>query len=102
MRWGWDFPVLPGGGSQYPAMPMTGGATFAGFRIVRPLGSGTWGRCTWPSNPRLLRREALKILPAEVSADAESGSGSTARRNVLIDVKQGRRGLFSERLYRHR
>ena len=71
--------MLPGGGSQYPAMPMTGGATFAGFRIVRPLGSGTWGRCTWPSNPRLPRREALKILPAEVSADTESGSGSTAR-----------------------
>jgi hypothetical protein len=37
---GWGFAVLPGGGAQYPAMPSTGGATFAGLRIVRPLGSG--------------------------------------------------------------
>jgi hypothetical protein len=30
MRCGLGFAVLPGGGSQYPAMPLTGGATFAG------------------------------------------------------------------------
>ena len=30
-------------------MPLADGATFAGYTIVRLLGSGGWVRFTWPS-----------------------------------------------------
>jgi serine/threonine-protein kinase len=52
-------------------MPLTDGEIFAGFRIVRLLGSGGMGEVYLAQHPRLPRRDALKILPAEVSADAE-------------------------------
>jgi serine/threonine protein kinase, bacterial len=53
------------------AMPLPNGATFAGFKIVRLLGSGGMGEVYLAEHPRLPRRDALKILPTEVSADAE-------------------------------
>jgi serine/threonine-protein kinase len=53
------------------AMPLPNGATFAGFTIVRLLGSGGMGEVYLAEHPRLPRRDALKILPTEVSADAE-------------------------------
>src|SRR5271168_2270064 len=52
-------------------MPLSGGQTFAGFRIVRLLGSGGMGEVYLAEHPRLPRRDALKILPADVSADPE-------------------------------
>jgi serine/threonine-protein kinase len=52
-------------------MPLTNGETFAGFRIVRLLGAGGMGEVYLAEHPRLPRRNALKILPAEVSADDE-------------------------------
>src|SRR6516162_6948881 len=52
-------------------MPLTNGETFAGFRIVRWLGAGGMGEVYLAEHPRLPRRDALKILPADVSADAE-------------------------------
>jgi serine/threonine-protein kinase len=52
-------------------MPLTVGETFAGFRIVRWLGAGGMGEVYLAEHPRLPRRDALKILPADVSADAE-------------------------------
>jgi serine/threonine-protein kinase len=52
-------------------MPLTNGATFAGFKIVRLLGSGGMGEVYLAEHPRLPRSEALKILPTEVSADTE-------------------------------
>lgn len=51
-------------------MPLADGATFAGYTIVRLLGSGGMGEVYLAQHPRLPRRDALKVLPASVSADA--------------------------------
>ena len=52
-------------------MPLNDGAIFAGFRIVRRLGSGGMGEVYLIQHPRLPRRNALKILSADLSADPE-------------------------------
>lgn len=52
-------------------MPFANGATFAGYTIVRQLGSGGVGEVYLAQHPRLPRRDALKLLPREWSADEE-------------------------------
>ena len=52
-------------------MPLTSGETFAGFTIVRLLGSGGMGEVYLVKHPRLPRQNALKILLSDVSADPE-------------------------------
>ncbi|OBB70899.1 serine/threonine-protein kinase [Mycobacterium sp. 852014-52144_SCH5372336] len=52
-------------------MPLAEGETFAGYTIVRLLGSGGMGEVYLADHPRLPRRDALKVLPASVSADDE-------------------------------
>lgn len=52
-------------------MPLAAGVTFAGYTIVRLLGSGGMGEVYLAQHPRLPRQDALKILPATVSADSE-------------------------------
>ena len=52
-------------------MPLASGDVFAGFEILRPLGFGGMGEVYLVAHPRLPRRDALKILPAEMSADGE-------------------------------
>jgi serine/threonine-protein kinase len=50
-------------------MPLAEGTTFAGYTIVRMLGSGGMGEVYLAQHPRLPRRDALKVLAAAVSAD---------------------------------
>ena len=52
-------------------MPLSSGQVFAGYRIVRLLGSGGMGEVYLAQHPRLPRHDALKVLPADVSADPE-------------------------------
>src|SRR6476620_7325404 len=52
-------------------MPIADGAEFAGYTIVRLLGTGGMGEVYLAEQPRLPRLEALKLLPEDVSADTE-------------------------------
>jgi serine/threonine protein kinase, bacterial len=52
-------------------MPLTKGQTFAGYTIIRSLGSGGMGEIYLAQHPRLPRRDALKLLPHDWSADPE-------------------------------
>src|SRR6185503_10633354 len=46
------------------------GDTFAGYRVLRLLGSGGMGEVYLVQHPRLPRQEALKVLRPEFSRDA--------------------------------
>ncbi|MCG5432910.1 protein kinase [Mycobacterium sp. MYCO198283] len=52
-------------------MPLTDGETFAGYTILRLLGSGGMGEVYLARHPRLPRHDALKVLPAHLTRDAE-------------------------------
>lgn len=52
-------------------MPLADGQVFAGYTILRLLGSGGMGEVYLAQHPRLPRRDALKVLPAAVTADSE-------------------------------
>ncbi|WP_281173959.1 serine/threonine-protein kinase [Mycobacterium genavense] len=52
-------------------MALASGQVFAGYTIVRLLGSGGMGDVYLAQHPRLPRRDALKLLPPEWSADEE-------------------------------
>src|ERR1700730_460330 len=52
-------------------MPLSSGETFAGYTILRLVGSGGMGEVYLAQHPRLPRRDALKVLPQEVSADPD-------------------------------
>jgi serine/threonine-protein kinase len=52
-------------------MPLADGQVFAGYTILRVLGTGGMGEVYLAEHPRLPRRDALKVLGTEVSHDAE-------------------------------
>jgi serine/threonine protein kinase, bacterial len=52
-------------------MPLNQGDVFAGYTIVRQLGSGGMGEVYLAQHPRLPRRDALKVLPATLTTDQE-------------------------------
>jgi serine/threonine protein kinase, bacterial len=52
-------------------MPLNDGDVFAGYTIVRQLGSGGMGEVYLAQHPRLPRRDALKVLPAALTADSD-------------------------------
>ncbi|MCV7402687.1 protein kinase [Mycobacterium fragae] len=52
-------------------MSLGHGQVFAGYTIVRLLGSGGMGEVYLAQHPRLPRHDALKVLPADVSADPD-------------------------------
>src|ERR1700681_2772367 len=50
-------------------MPLRIGQTFAGFRVLRLLGSGGMGEVYLVQHPHLPRHDALKVLGPDVSSD---------------------------------
>ncbi|MDR3661658.1 MAG: serine/threonine-protein kinase [Mycobacterium sp.] len=52
-------------------MPMAEGSDFAGYTIVRCLGSGGMGEVYVAAHPRLPRQDALKVLRPEMSTNHE-------------------------------
>jgi serine/threonine-protein kinase len=50
-------------------MPVANGEVFAGYTIVRLIGTGGMGEVYLAQHPRLPRLDALKILPSKVSSD---------------------------------
>jgi serine/threonine protein kinase len=52
-------------------MSLEVGQVFAGYTILRVLGSGAMGAVYLAAHPRLPRQDALKVLPAELTADPQ-------------------------------
>ena len=52
-------------------MSVTVGATFAGYTILRMLGSGGMAEVYLAQHPRLPRRDALKVLSEAITADTD-------------------------------
>ncbi|WP_317159830.1 LpqN/LpqT family lipoprotein [[Mycobacterium] appelbergii] len=86
-------------------MPLASGQVFAGFTIVRLVGTGGMGEVYLASHPRLPREDALKVLPITVSADdefrqrfiREADMAATLWHPHIVGVHD--RGEFEDRLW---
>src|SRR4029453_2588640 len=67
-------------------MPLGSGTSFAGFTIVRLLGSGGMGEVYLAEHPRLPRRDALKVLPADVCSDTEYRQGFNLQADIAAKL----------------
>ncbi|MDT5029643.1 MAG: serine/threonine protein kinase, bacterial, partial [Micromonosporaceae bacterium] len=52
-------------------MSLNAGDVFGGYTIIRLLGTGGMGEVYLAKHPRLPRQDALKVLPAAISADPD-------------------------------
>ena len=59
------------GQASVPSIGMGNRTAFAGYSILRPLGSGGMADVYLAKHPRLPRRDALKVLAKEMTADGE-------------------------------
>ncbi|MDF3339125.1 LpqN/LpqT family lipoprotein [Mycolicibacterium septicum] len=86
-------------------MPLASGQEFAGFTIVRLVGTGGMGEVYLASHPRLPREDALKVLPISVSSDnefrqrfiREADMAATLWHPHIVGVHD--RGEFEDRLW---
>ncbi len=62
---------MPTRADRDPVQGLQEGELFAGYTIVRRLGAGGMGEVYLAQHPRLPRRDALKILPAEFTSNLE-------------------------------
>ncbi|KQH76827.1 serine/threonine protein kinase [Mycobacterium gordonae] len=62
---------MPTSADRDPTRGLQEGELFAGYTIVRRLGAGGMGEVYLAQHPRLPRRDALKILPAEFTTNQE-------------------------------
>src|ERR1700754_1814166 len=67
-------------------MPLAAGQTFAGYTIVRLLGTGGMGEVYLAEHPRLPRRDALKVLPSDVCADDEYRQGFNREADIAATL----------------
>jgi serine/threonine protein kinase len=54
-----------------PRMPLAEGSEFAGYTVVRLLGSGGMDEVYLARHPRLPRNDAVEVLPLGISSDPE-------------------------------
>ncbi|WP_369741621.1 serine/threonine-protein kinase [Mycobacterium servetii] len=54
-----------------PRASVAAGAVFAGYTVLRPLGAGAMAEVYLAKHPRLPRRDVLKVLAENMTADAE-------------------------------
>lgn len=59
------------GHGDAPASGLAGGAPFAGYTILRPLGAGGMAEVYLALHPRLPRRDVIKVLAEAITADRE-------------------------------
>jgi serine/threonine protein kinase, bacterial len=67
-------------------MRLTTGETFARFRIVRLLGSGSTGEAYLVKHPTMELQYVLKILSEEMSADAEFSGRFKREERVAVKL----------------
>ena len=85
-------------------MPLANGEVFAGYTILRLLGSGGMGDVYLVQHPRLPRRDALKVLPEAMTAarvpsevQPRGSPGSNALHPHIVGVHD--RGEFQGQLW---
>lgn len=86
-------------------MSLPSGASFAGYIVSRELRSGVTGEVYLVQDPESMRRQALKVLSRELSADTEFKARFREETPVVVNlhyphiVEVHERGQFDGRLY---
>ncbi|MGV0039167.1 serine/threonine-protein kinase [Mycobacterium colombiense] len=86
-------------------MSLPSGASFAGYIVSRVLGSGVTGEVYLVEDPQSMRRQALKVLSGELSADPDFKARFREETPIVVNlhyphiVEVQERGQFDGRLY---